>query len=239
MKNLKVVTWDMQGFTLEEFFYHKGLKALCLLDFLANEEADVIALQNLDRKVATMVNEKLREFPEMGYSFDRLKMDDYTILDRLLNNEKNPLIIKKNFLTMSDKPISVNGLFINKVYLKDEHNLLDKFCIVNANVSDCCSDYDLDILARSINRDDYETSDHRTPIIVTGRIDLGIRSNEMLKLQKDALIPNDIKIVKCISDHNKYNYMMTNGFDIEECYSDYDYAMTDMCRPLVAQVKMK
>lgn len=239
MQNLKIATWDMKNFKIEEIFYHKELKALKLLDFLANEDVDVLALQNLDRKVAVMVNEKLREFPEMGYRFERLKTDDYTILDRLLDKEKNPLIIKNKFLTVGDEPVNANSLFINKVYLRDENNLMDNFCVINICVSDCCTDYDLQSLIKNINRDDYETSLRKTPIVLTGRIDLAFRSDEMFKLQKNALIPNNLRIVKCINNRDKYNYMMLNDFDVEECSCYNDYAITDMCRPLVAKVKMK
>lgn len=235
MKNLKIATWDMKEFSLEQVFYHKEEKALALLDFLDYEKPDVVALQNVDRKIARMVNQKLREFPEMGYSFDRLKSDeDYTILDKLVDNEKNPLIIKNSFFTMADEPVNVSGLFINKVYLTEEHTH-DKFCLVNTTFEDLGIDYNFDRLANSINANEFDN----TPMIVTGRIDFGPCSREMHLLRTEAFDKNNLKIIGCINKKNKYNYMMINGFNVYSCDSYDDYEVSRMCKPLVATLKMK
>lgn len=239
MKNLKIATWDMKEFELGQFTCHKEFKAISLLNFLAKGDVDVVALQNVDRKIAMRVNDKLMEFPDMGYHFDRLKSkDDYSIIDRIIDDERNPLIIKNNFINNSDI-VDEHGLFINKVYLADQNRLEDKFCIVNTTLGDYGVDYNLELFSKIVNKDDYETIKGKTPIIITGRIDYALCSDEMLKLRKDAFEPNNIRTVGCINKGNRYNYIMANDFDVYDCSSNDDYYVSEMCKPLVANLKMK
>ena len=58
-------------------------------------------------------------------------------------------------------------------------------------------------------------------------------------LRTEVFDKNNLKIIGCINKKNKYNYMMTNGFNVYFCDSYDDYEVSRMCKPLVATLKMK
>ena len=231
MKNLNIATWDMKGFRWDEVFFQKEIKTMAVVEFLENEKIDVLAMQNLDRGVALSINDIL---PAIGYHFDHLNVNNYTLFDSLIEKENNLVIVRDNFLN-----VSVPFKNINKVIITDENNLSDKFCIINTSFGKNNIDKNLDRLSNIVNYAEYGNENSKMPIILTGRIDASLLSDSMLKFEDNTLIPNDIKPIGSIKRGEKYNYIMLNDFDVEDCASYNTYAVSDMSKPLMVKVKMK
>ena len=231
MKNLSIASWNLKNnlFDLKKDEY----KVSKILEFINDKDIDILALQNVNRKLGLKINEEIKK---MGYHFDHINEESYTMLDRMIGKEKNPIIIKNNFLNISDVA-EVKGLLINKVYITDEKNLNDKFCVVNTTLNNIDSSR-IDFLAHYIDTDKLQI-ERKSPIIVTGRFNFDINSMEMTRLRKEALNKNNIHVYGNFKYKNEEDYMMLNDFDVEDCGSYNEYALTDMSKPIMAKVKMK
>ena len=123
MNNLKIATWNLKD---NKFRLNKNaIKIKIIKELLMNNDLDVLVLLNADRKLSLKLNEDLNS---MGYHFDFIKEEGMTRFDEMFGREKNPIIVKNNY--MNDSNIFVtDGREVNCVFCMNESN---KFYVLNS-----------------------------------------------------------------------------------------------------------
>lgn len=232
MKNLNIASWNLKSRLFE--LKPEEEKIGRITDFMNDKDIDILALQNAGKLLCSKLDDRIRK---MGYHFDHLEEECILLFNEMINKEKNPIIIRDNFLNKSEV-INEAGLVINKVYITDENNLADKFCIVNTTISNTCDINNFNILADCIEYDKLELV-RKCPIIVTGGLNINRFDPKMDNLERTTLNKNNIHTVAISGYKNNIDYLMLNDFEIEDSNVYDEYALGSYSKPIYAKVKMK
>ena len=226
MNNLKIATWNLKD---NKFRLNKNNVKIKIIKELLNEDLDILALQNVDRNLSLRLNEDLNS---MGYHIDHLKEEGMTLIGDMFGREKNPIIIKNNYMNFSDV-IATDGLLVNRVYCQDKDN---KFYVLNTCLDDV---FNIDMLGNIIGYNDVDMYG-KAPMIIAGNLAFDSNSVQMAKLNKIALKDNNITSNKFTNDNRDNDYLLlSNQFVVYSYNILKDLVADDMNKPLLVKAKLK
>jgi len=226
MNNLKIATWNLKD---NKFRLNKNKVKIEIIKELLNEDLDILALQNVDRKLSLRLNEDLNS---MGYHIDHLKEEGMTLIGDMFGREKNPIIIKNNYMNFSDV-IATDGLLVNRVYCQDKDN---KFYVLNTCLYD---ESNVDMLSNIIDYNDVDMYG-KAPMVIAGNLAFDSNSIQMAKLNKIALKDNNITSNKFTNDNRDNDYLLlSNQFVVYSYNILKDLVADDMNKPLLVKAKLK
>lgn len=219
MNNLKIAIWNLKD---NKFRLNKNsIKIKIIKELLMNNDLDVLALQNVDRKLSLKLNEDLNS---MGYHFDHIKEEGMTRFDEMFGREKNPVIVKNNYMNVSDI-VATDGILVNRVFCK---NASKKFYVFNSYLAN--DEISIDMFNNVVRYTEIDMYG-KAPIIIAGNFEFDSNNKEIAKINKYTL--------KYTCNCDKDYLMLSDHFDVDSHEILKDLVPSDMNKPLLVKTKIK
>lgn len=203
MNNLKIATWNLED---KNFRFKKNKIRMQIINGLLEEDVDIIALQNVDRKMLTSLD---KELANTNYELDAKTGNMDNVADMV--GKKNTLIYKDKFMNIGDK-VATDGLIMNVNYLKDKKDCSNYLYLLNSNIEKIDENF---VLLREVVS--YAKSNKRPEesMLIVGNIN--INTDNLFVFNRAILRPNSL--THRISNNNEYMFFDNkhNMFSHREC----------------------